>query len=378
MPAVAVTDTNNLFGALEASELLSEEGIQSITAIELKVYIEGDHCPRTPHGYLSSVVLLAQNETGYKNIMKLSSQAYLSHVGDDEVGVSLDVLLAHQEGIICLSGGPYGPIDCLLAAGRGQEAGEIFDRFHHAFGPQFYIEVQRHPSLDETAEDGSYPTEPALLKYAFEKGVAVVATNNVFFAKREDHDAHDALLCIAGGNYISQTERRQVSEDHYFKSPQEMSALFEDLPEAIEASVEIARRCAFRPRTFPPILPSFAGDLEGEKQALRTQAEEGLRARLTTIPLATEEKDYWDRLEIELGIINRMGFPGYFLIVADFIQWAKANDIPVGPGRGSGAGSLVAYALTITDLDPLRFNLLFERFLNPERVSMPDFDIDFC
>ncbi|MEM9421636.1 MAG: DNA polymerase III subunit alpha, partial [Pseudomonadota bacterium] len=234
------------------------------------------------------------------------------------------------------------------------------------------------PSARLTDADGRYPGEAAIMLAAFQRSLPIVATNNVYFPEREDHAAHDALLCIAGGNYISQTERRQVSEDHYFKSAEEMADLFSDLPEALEATVEIAQRCAFRPRTHPPILPSFAGDLEAEKNALRDQAEEGLRNRLGIIDMAAPEEAYWERLEKELGIINRMGFPGYFLIVSDFIKWAKVHDIPVGPGRGSGAGSLVAYALTITDLDPLKFNLLFERFLNPERVSMPDFDVDFC
>ena len=190
------------------------------------------------------------------------------------------------------------------------------------------------------------------------------------------YEAHDAMICIAEGAYVDQSEpRRRLTPQHYFKSPEEMAALFADLPEALENTVEIARRCAFRARTHDPILPRFA---ENEVEELRRQSREGLKERLAVIPHAASVEEYEKRLEFELDIIEGMGFPGYFLIVADFIKWAKDNDIPVGPGRGSGAGSLVAYSLTITDLDPLRYSLLFERFLNPERVSMPDFDIDFC
>ena len=204
----------------------------------------------------------------------------------------------------------------------------------------------------------------------------LVATNDVYFPKPEMYEAHDALICIAEGAYVDQQEpRRRLTPQHYFKSQAEMVALFADLPEAMENTVEIARRCAFKVPKRAPILPRFADD---EVEELRRQAKEGLAARLAVIPHAAPVEEYEKRLEFELGIIEQMGFPGYFLIVADFIKWAKEHDIPVGPGRGSGAGCLVAYALTITDLDPLRYSLLFERFLNPERVSMPDFDIDFC
>ncbi len=207
----------------------------------------------------------------------------------------------------------------------------------------------------------------------------IVATNEPFFPKADDYEAHDALLCIADGAYVHQEDRRTVTPDHYFKSAAEMRMLFADLPEAADATLDIARRCAFRPKTRAPILPRFTrGGVEAEAIELEKQAREGLKDRLAAIELAADAGVYWDRLKFELDVINKMGFPGYFLIVADFIKWAKKEGIPVGPGRGSGAGSLVAWSLTITDLDPLRFGLLFERFLNPERVSMPDFDIDFC
>ncbi len=213
-------------------------------------------------------------------------------------------------------------------------------------------------------------------------GIPLVATNEPFFARREDYEAHDALICIAEGRVVAETDRRQLTAEHYFKSRAEMAALFADLPEALASTVEIAERCAFRPRTHDPILPRFSvGDRTVDEAAeLRMRAEAGLDRRVETHGLAPGRtiEEYRERLAFELKVIEGMKYPGYFLIVSDFIQWAKEQGIPVGPGRGSGAGSLVSYALTITDLDPLRFGLLFERFLNPERVSMPDFDIDFC
>ncbi|MGV6820921.1 MAG: DNA polymerase III subunit alpha [Parvularcula sp.] len=377
MPAVAIADTNNLFGALEASETLSADGIQPITAIEVRVRL-GESPVRTADGRLASVVLLAQNRAGYERMMALTSAAFVDQPDDGEIAVAWEDILDANEGIICLTGGPDGPIDLLLTDGREEEAKAALSALSHGFANRLYVEIQRHPSLGITSDEGRYPTEARLLRLAFDGGLPIVAANTAYFPARADHAAHDALLCIAGGRYISETDRRQATEDNYFKSQQEMRDLFPDLPEAIDATAEIAQRCAYRPRTHDPILPSFAGDIEAEKAALREQASKGLKRRLASIETVAPEEDYWARLEMELDIIERMGFPGYFLIVSDFIKWAKANNIPVGPGRGSGAGSLVAYALTVTDLDPLRFNLLFERFLNPERVSMPDFDVDFC
>ena len=248
-------------------------------------------------------------------------------------------------------------------------------RLHGAFADRLYIELQRHPG-----EDGQplaeQLTERGFVEMAYDMGIPLVATNDVYFPKADMYEAHDALICIADGAYVDQQhERRRLTAQHYFKSQAEMVTLFADLPEAIENTVEIAKRCAFMAYRRDPILPKFADD---EIEELKRQAHEGLKNRLKVIPHATTVEEYEKRLDFELGIIEGMGFPGYFLIVADFIKWAKDNNIPVGPGRGSGAGSLVAYALTITDLDPLRYQLLFERFLNPERVSMPDFDIDFC
>ena len=244
------------------------------------------------------------------------------------------------------------------------------------YGDRLYVELQRHGIAAERA------VEPALIGLAYAQSIPLVATNEPFFARREDYEAHDALICIAEGRLVAETDRRQLTAEHYFKSRAEMAALFADLPEALASTVEIAERCAFRPRTHDPILPRFSvGDRTVDEAAeLRVRAEAGLERRLQAHGLAPGRtiEEYRERLAFEVKVIEGMKYPGYFLIVSDFIQWAKEQGIPVGPGRGSGAGSLVSYALTITDLDPLRFDLLFERFLNPERVSMPDFDIDFC
>ncbi|MBV2358798.1 DNA polymerase III subunit alpha [Thalassococcus sp. CAU 1522] len=374
MPAVAVTDTNNLFAALEFSVASSGAGVQPIIGCQIDlrhVEPEPGQRPRDP----APVVLLAQNETGYENLMKLNSCLYLRRDGALP-HVTLDELQRHGDGLICLSGGPEGPVGMLLQQGQAAAAQTLLTRLHGIYHDRLYVELQRHPGEDGSAPEAERLTERGFVEMAYEMGLPLVATNDVYFPKSDMYEAHDALICIAEGAYVDQQEpRRRLTPQHYFKSPQEMAVLFADLPEALENTVEIARRCAFMAYKRDPILPRFA---ENEVEELRRQAKEGLAERLAVIPHAAPVEEYEKRLEFELGIIVGMGFPGYFLIVADFIKWAKDQDIPVGPGRGSGAGSLVAYALTITDLDPLRYSLLFERFLNPERVSMPDFDIDFC
>ncbi|KHQ51532.1 MULTISPECIES: DNA polymerase III subunit alpha [Mameliella] len=374
MPAVAVTDTNNLFAALEFSVGASGAGVQPIIGCQVDLrYIDpqpGER-PKPP----APLVLLAQTETGYEHLMKLNSCLYLRK--DTELAhVTLDELAAHSEDVICLSGGPDGPVGRHLRQGHRGAAQALMTRLAEIFGDRLYVELQRHPGEDGTPPEAERLTERGFVEMAYEMNLPLVATNDVYFPKENMYEAHDAMICIADGAYVDQQEpRRRLTPQHYFKSPQEMAVLFADLPEALDNTVEIARRCAFMAYKRPPILPKFADD---EVAELRRMANEGLQARLAVIPHAVSVEEYQERLDFELGIIEGMGFPGYFLIVADFIQWAKDNTIPVGPGRGSGAGSLVAYALTITDLDPLRYSLLFERFLNPERVSMPDFDIDFC
>ncbi len=364
MPALAVTDRNNLFGALEFSETMAALGIQPIIGTTLSVYFGADDEPPF------SLALLVKNQNGYQNLMALVSAAHLEDRAHGAVGIDADLLGAHSAGLICLTGGPEGPLNQHLSAGRAGPAEEVLATLQSMFPDSLYIELQRY------ADGAPADIEDALVQLAYAREVPLVATNQAYFASEDDYRAHDALVCIAEGRYLNEEDRRRLTPDHRLKTAEEMVALFADLPEALESTVEIAQRCAFRPTEHKPILPAFAaGD---ELAELRHQAEEGLRVRLTQVTASAPEADYFKRLDFELDVIGKMGFPGYFLIVADFIKWAKAQDIAVGPGRGSGAGSVVAWALTITDLDPLRFNLLFERFLNPERVSMPDFDIDFC
>jgi len=373
MPAVAVTDTNNMFAALEFSVSAVDAGIQPILGCQIDLAYNVA-APGEKATAPAPIVLLAQNRQGYESLMKLNSALYLRE--SDWPHITIEEIEARSEGLICLSGGPDGPIGRSLRAGQRSQAEALVARLAKAFPRRLYLELQRHPT-----ENGQFPeaerlTEGPTIEMAYANGLPLVATNDVYFPDAKMYEAHDALICISEGAYVDQqAPRRRLTPQHYFKSPSEMAALFADLPEAVENTIEIARRCAFAAETHPPILPRFA---DNEIDELRQQAKAGLDERLTAIEPAEPREVYEKRLEFELDIIEGMGFPGYFLIVADFIKWAKAEHIPVGPGRGSGAGSLVAYALTITDLDPLRYSLLFERFLNPERVSMPDFDIDFC
>jgi DNA polymerase-3 subunit alpha len=377
MPAVALTDRANLFGALEFSSATKDCGVQPIIGCALPVTGIGEG-PSERWAKVPTLVLLAQNQRGYLNLAILSSQAYIAPAHASEPAVDWALVREHSEGLLLLSGGPDGPVDPLFAAGKTNEAHGALEEMLEAFGDRFYIELQRHGEQREAA------AEPGLVAFAYDRDVPLVATNDCYFEKPDMHEAHDALLCIADGAFIGQDERRRVSGEHWFKSAKAMRTLFADLPEACDNTIDIARRCAFMVEKRDPILPRFpTADGRSEPEELAHQARVGLDRRLAAIeasgqPLAVTREAYFERLEFELGVIEKMGFPGYFLIVSDFIKWAKAHNIPVGPGRGSGAGSVVAWALTITDLDPLRFGLLFERFLNPERVSMPDFDVDFC
>ncbi len=392
-PALGLTDTNNLFGALEFSEKLWAEGVQPIAGVSLDIDF-GDH-RETQHVMLRAgsnepraqsagrIALIAMNGDGYANLMRLSKCLYFEPADDEPLHIKIARIEEFSGGLIALTGGPDGPIDRALKDGQAERALERIRTLEKIFSGRLYVELQRHGLSDEAR------VEPQLLDLAYGRKLPIVATNECYFATRSDYDAHDALLCIAEGRYVVEDNRRRASPEHYLKSADEMAALFADLPEALANTLEIAQRCAFRPLGRKPILPRFVAtddsisELENfrlEAAELKRQAKQGLKLRLAaTGPAAGyTEDDYTKRLAYEVDVITQMKFPGYFLIVADFIQWSKANGVPVGPGRGSGAGSLVAYALTITDLDPLRFGLLFERFLNPERVSMPDFDIDFC
>ncbi len=387
MPAVALTDTGNLFGALEFAEAMGQAGVQPITGTLLALGREADESQRNGSGAGAHareperLILLARNEAGYRNLIKLSSKAFLDSSGTEAAEIHLRDLDAAADGLICLSGGAEGPIGRLLLDGRGEEARALTERLAALFPGCLYIELQRHGLAVEQR------CEAAFLDLAHDLDLPLVATNDVYFATPDMHEAHDALLCIDQGVTLGEDDRRRVTAEHYFKPASEMRAIFSDLPEAVDNTLVIARRCAYRAPIRQPILPRFATEPEGEADVLRENAMSGLEQRLAT-PAIREAiqtagdgdllAPYRERLEFELGVITEMGFAGYFLIVADFIRWARNEGIPVGPGRGSGAGSVVAWALGITNLDPLRFGLLFERFLNPDRVSMPDFDIDFC
>ncbi|MBV9248887.1 MAG: DNA polymerase III subunit alpha [Acetobacteraceae bacterium] len=370
MPAVAITDTGNLFGALEFSQSCSAKGVQPI--IGCQIALARPDNPRLPP---DPVVLLAQNVAGLANLQRLSSFGFLETDPALKPQLPWDRIAAHSAGLILLTGGETGPLGRLLAEGQKPEAERLLARFAEAFPGRVAMELHRHGLNLEVA------IEPGLIALADAAGVPLVATNDCYFPKPSMYEAHDALLCIAEGRLLSENDRRRVTPEHWFKPAAEMREVFADLPEACDNTLAIARRCAVMAETRKPLLPVCPKLRAGatEEETLRVMAIEGLDRRMDDAMADTETRArYRERLDYELDVIDRMGFPGYFLIVADFIQWAKAHDIPVGPGRGSGAGSVVAWALTITDLDPLRFNLLFERFLNPQRVSMPDFDIDFC
>ena len=381
MPAVGISDTNNMFGALEFSERISQVGVQPIVGCNIKI--------KTPKEYLHENIqnndmyfflnIYSKNEKGYENLLKLMSTSYMT----DNVNayLSIDELKKYNDGLIVLSGGNNSILAHSNDSYTTSQSSLFIQDFKKIFKDNFYIEIQRLGKSNYRLNENS------ILNLANDHHVPLVATNDVYFEGPEYYEAHDALMCIEKKLYVSQLDRNKLSSEHYFKSQEEMSELFIDLPEAINNTLEIAQRCSHRPNTKMPILPVFDKDLDKEKMLLNKLSCDGLTKRLdfkfkqehqTTEDQKKITQHYQQRLDKELNIITNMKYEGYFLIVSDFIKWAKNNDIPVGPGRGSGAGSLVAWCLEITDLDPIKFGLIFERFLNPERVSLPDFDIDFC
>jgi DNA polymerase-3 subunit alpha len=366
-PAIAICDRNGLYGSTAFAAACKAEGVQPIVGTLLGV-------ARTSEGPIDYLPLYAQDEAGWQNLCHLVSRAHLDRPLELEPHVALEDLEGRTEGLIALTGAGEGSVTRLLAEGRHDRAEDTLERLTGLFPGRLYVELARR---GDPAEDAA---EDALVELAFAQGLPLVATNPANFGDPHMHAAHDAMLCIAHSSHLDSAERPRSSPEAFIKSAAMMEELFADLPEATANTLVVAQRCAFAPPKRKPILPSLAGDLEGEARLLADDARAGLEARLAPYEdLSIEERQvYADRLEFEIDVIVRMGFPGYFLIVADFIKWAKGQGIPVGPGRGSGAGSLVAWSLTITDLDPIKLGLLFERFLNPERVSMPDFDIDFC
>ena len=371
-PAAAITDRNGLYGAMAFSDACKGEGVQPIIGAMLAV-ARPEACGGGA-GTLDWLTLYAQDEQGYHNLCELVSSAHLDRPDSEAPHVSFETLAGYADGLLCLTAAGEGALVRLLAGGQASAAATCLEQLEGLFGDRLYIEITRRDDPAETLAEG------ALLDLAFARGLPVVATNPACYAEPDFHPAHDVMLCIASSSYVDSGDRQRSCPQAWIKPAEEMQRLFEDLPEALANTLVVAQRCAVMAPKRQPILPSLAGDHAGEELQLRSDAEAGLAARLEKAGITdpAERQVYADRLAFELDVIIQMGFPGYFLIVADFIKWAKGNDIPVGPGRGSGAGSVVAWSLTITDLDPIKLGLLFERFLNPERVSMPDFDIDFC
>ncbi len=365
-PAIALTDRNGLYGAMPFSDACIAKGVQPIIGSLLGV-------GRPPElgggeGMIDWLVLLAKDDQGYANLCKLVSSAHLDRPVELEPHVPLTTLDGLSEGLIALTAGAEGALARLIGEGQREKPQAYLDRLQALFPDRLYIEIARRNDPIEAA------AEETLIELAYARELPLVATNPAAYADPSFHAAHDAMLCIANSAYVETSDRVTSSADAWLKDGAAMAELFADLPEALVNTAVIAQRCAVAAPTRKPILPRLSNE---EDEQLRQDSRAGLADRLKD-RTAEERQPYLERLEYELDIITGMGFAGYFLIVADFIKWAKANDIPVGPGRGSGAGSVVAWALTITDLDPIALNLLFERFLNPERVSMPDFDIDFC
>lgn len=371
MPAVAITDTNNLFGALEFSETLAENGIQHIIGCQLNI----QHPKKIERP--TSVLLYAKNESGYQNLIHLVSSSYLNSVSDNGSMASLDDLAKYSGDLILATGGVYGSLGAFLLEDDIDAAKEYINFLKTSFGDRLYIELSRHNNEKENK------IEEKAVSLAYDFHIPLVATNNVCFSKQDDFDAHNVLICIAQGRTIYDSDRQTSSPEFYFKSSKEMASLFHDIPEAVSNTINIAQRCSFCLHKKKPFMPQYR-TAEGKTQddELREISIAGLEKRIEKFAERKDideiRKTYFKRLEYELNMIRRMGFSGYFLIIADYVRWAKSQNIPVGPGRGSGAGSLVAWAVEITDVDPIRFKLFFERFLNPDRISMPDFDIDFC
>ncbi|MBT3599310.1 MAG: DNA polymerase III subunit alpha [Candidatus Pelagibacter sp.] len=369
---LGLSDTSNLCGALEFAENISKVGTQPIIGTQINFKYE-DTTGLLP--------LIALNEKGYKRIINLSSKSYLENDNLSDPHLDIKELLIETEGVIILSGTIHGLFGKLFEKGRLEEISKLYQAISKKFNDRFYLEIQRHGDQNEIA------FEKFNLQQSSKLNIPIIATNEVYYLTNDMHEAHDALTCIGSKTYVNEKNRVKYSNQHYFKSDEEMSSLFSDLPEALKNNFNLPFRCNFRPQFSKPILPNISSEKDGSADLiLKKDSFDGLKQKFLKI-FKIEENDletnenflkYKDRLDHELKIIIEMKYPSYFLIVSDYIKWAKSNDIPVGPGRGSGAGSLVAWCLSITDVDPIKFNLIFERFLNPDRISMPDFDIDFC
>ena len=370
--AVGLCDSNNLCGALEFSESIAKSKTQPIIGTQITIIYKGNR---------GKIPLFAKSLEGYKNLIKLSSKSFLEIKENEEPHCNIEDLVKNSEGLILLSGSFDGLIGQLFFKNLTDEIFFLFKKFNKIFKDNFYLEIQRHN------DDGEKLFESFLLNTSEKLSLPLIATHEVFYLDKDMHEAHDAYLCVGEKTYVNVKDRRKYTNEHYLKTSEEMHQLFKDLPDALENNVNLPLRISYRPINSPPILPNIqARESINVNELLVKDSEHGLKEKLNNyvIPFFNKEdketliKKYKERLNHEIGIISKMNYASYFLIVADYIKWAKKNDIPVGPGRGSGAGSLVAWALSITDIDPIKFDLIFERFLNPDRVSMPDFDIDFC
>jgi DNA polymerase-3 subunit alpha len=370
--SLALCDTSNLCGALEFAEKISKVGTQPI--IGTQINFKYGNC-------VGLLPLFALNEEGYKKIINLSSISFLNNDELSDPHIDFNELLEDNSGVAIFSGTVFGLFGELFNKGKFSEINNLYSKLNSAFVDRFYIEIQRHNDQNELE------FENFNLNKSFELEIPIIATNEVFYLNKDMHEAHDALICIGNKTYVNEKNRIHLSDQHFLKNNSEMTELFKDLPEALENNYNFPLRCNFRPLFSNPILPNISSEKGGNADdVLKKESLNGLGFKFGKIfglksnDLENDKKylDYKDRLEHELSIIIEMKYSSYFLIVSDYIKWAKNNDIPVGPGRGSGAGSLVAWCLSITDVDPIKFNLIFERFLNPDRISMPDFDIDFC
>ena len=370
--ALGLSDTSNLCGALEFAEKISKTGVQPIIGTQINFKFNDT---------IGLIPLYALNENGYKRVIELSSLSYLNDIEIDEPYLNFDELLKPNEGVSLFSGTVNGLFGQLFEKGKFKEIEKLYSDLKSLYKDRFYIEIQRHGDTNEKGFEKFNLSKSLTLE------IPLIATNEVYYIDKNMHEAHDALICIKNKAYVNEKNRVRLSDQHYLKNNSEMSELFADLPEALENNYNFPYRCSFRPIFSKPILPNISSEKGGDAdEILKRDSLEGLKKKFEKVFKVKNSNllsnsnylKYKDRLDHELNIIIEMKYASYFLIVSDYIKWAKKNDIPVGPGRGSGAGSLVAWCLSITDVDPIKFNLIFERFLNPDRISMPDFDIDFC
>jgi len=374
--SVGISDSRNMCGVLEFSEEISKAGTQPVIGTQINFSFSHNNLEK-----IGKISLIAKNIAGYKNLLKLSSHSYLSIEKNQDPHCAIEELIKYSDGVIVLLGGSYSLISDMILSNNISECEFLIQKIARVFKDNAYLEIQRHGEIHEK------DLEIKLLEFSSKFDIPIIATHEVFYLEEDMHEAHDAYICVGQKTYVNDTKRLRYSDQHYLKTDLEMVELFSDLPEALENNQNIPLRCSYRPLTSKPILPNFNTESSNVDDELKSQAKSGLAVKLQDFILNNisdlAEKDlvrkkYEDRLNYEVEMISKMKFSGYFLIVSDYIKWAKSKNIPVGPGRGSGAGSLVAWCLSITDLDPIKFGLIFERFLNPDRISMPDFDIDFC